>query len=198
MINTDEISFTGERNEKMIMNREQASAEAAIRIGQAMLAAAITAPKGNGVDDVNGVLLTGEEKDALAAHMRDIAEETGEDFYARDAGNVDNSFCVVLLWAENAPLWLTNCGLCGFRDCGENMEAGAVCAFNVTDLGIAVGSAVSLAADNRMDNRVLFSAGKGAARMGLFDEDIKVCYVIPLSVSSKSVFFDRGPGDVKF
>lgn len=198
MINTDEISFTGERNEKMIMNREQASAEAAIRIGQAMLAAAITAPKGNGVDDVNGVLLTGEEKDALAAHMRDIAEETGEDFYARDAGNVDNSFCVVLLWAENAPLWLTNCGLCGFRDCGENMEAGAVCAFNVTDLGIAVGSAVSLAADNRMDNRVLFSAGKGAARMGLFDEDIKVCYGIPLSVSSKSVFFDRGPGDVKF
>ncbi|MBQ3465910.1 MAG: ferredoxin [Firmicutes bacterium] len=182
----------------MIQNREQASAEAAIRIGQAMLAAAITAPKGNGVDDLNGVLLTGEEKDALAAHMRDIAEETGEDFYARDAGNVDNSFCVVLLWAENAPLWLTNCGLCGFRDCGENMDAGAVCAFNVTDLGIAVGSAVSLAADNRMDNRVLFSAGKGAARMGLFDEDIKVCYGIPLSVSSKSVFFDRGPGDVKF
>ena len=182
----------------MIQNREQASAEAAIRIGQAMLAAAITAPKGNGVDDLNGVLLTGEEKDALAAHMRDIAEETGEDFYARDAGNVDNSFCVVLLWAENAPLWLTKCGLCGFRDCGENMDAGAVCAFNVTDLGIAVGSAVSLAADNRMDNRVLFSAGKGAARMGLFDEDIKVCYGIPLSVSSKSVFFDRGPGDVKF
>ena len=45
----------------MIQNREQASAEAAIRTGQAMLAAAITAPKGNGVDDVNGVLLTGED-----------------------------------------------------------------------------------------------------------------------------------------
>ena len=42
-----------------------------------------------------------------------------------------------------------------------------MCAFSVTDLGIAVGSAVSLAADNRMDNRVLFSAGKGAARMGM-------------------------------
>ena len=88
-----------ERTENMILNRDQASSEAAIRIGQAMLSAAITAPKGNGVDDVNGVLLTGEEKDALASHMRDIAEETGEDFYARDAGNVDNSYCVVLLWA---------------------------------------------------------------------------------------------------
>ena len=60
----------------MIINRDKASEEAAIRVGQAMLAAAITAPKGNGVDDVNGVLLTGEDKDVLAAHMRDIAEET--------------------------------------------------------------------------------------------------------------------------
>ena len=84
------------------------------------------------------------------------------------------------------------------KNCGACKKAGAVCAFNVTDLGIAVGSAVSLAADNRMDNRVLFSAGKGAARMGLFGEEVKVCYGIPLSVSSKSVFFDRGPGDVKF
>lgn len=182
----------------MIQDRISASGEAAIRTGQAMIAAAMTAPKGNGEDNIRGVLLTGEDKDVLAAHMRDIADETGEDFYARDAGNVDNSYCVVILWAENAPIGLTNCGLCGFKNCAANKRAGAVCAFNITDLGIAVGSAVSLAADNRMDNRVLFSAGKGAARMGLFDEDVKVCYGIPLSVSSKSVFFDRGPGDVKF
>ncbi len=182
----------------MVQDRIAASGEAAIRTGQAMIAAAMTAPKGNGVDDVDGVLLTGEDKDVLAAHMRDIADETGEDFYARDAGNVDNSYCVVLLWAKHAPLGLTHCALCGFKNCGACKKAGAVCAFNVTDLGIAVGSAVSLAADNRMDNRVLFSAGKGAARMGLFGEEVKVCYGIPLSVSSKSVFFDRGPGDVKF
>ena len=182
----------------MIQDRITASGDAAIRVGQAMIAAAMTAPKGNGVDDVEGVLLTGEDKDILADHMRDIAAETGEDFYARDAGNVDNSYCVVILWAKHAPLGLTNCGLCGFKNCGANKKAGAVCAFNVTDLGIAVGSAVSLAADHRLDNRVLFSAGKAAARMGLFDEDVKVCYGIPLAVSSKSVFFDRGPGDVKF
>ena len=182
----------------MIEDRISASGEAAIRTGQAMIAAAMTAPKGNGLDNIEGVLLTGEDKDILADHMRDIAEETGEDFYARDAGNVDRSFCVVLLWAKNAPIGLSNCGLCGFKNCSANKKAGAVCAFNVTDLGIAVGSAVSIAADNRMDNRVLFSAGKGAARMGLFEDDVTVCYGIPLSVSSKSVFFDRGPGDVKF
>lgn len=182
----------------MIHERITASHEAAIRAGQAMIAAAMTAPKANGVDDVDGVLVTGEDKDVLASHMRDIAKETGEDFYARDADNIDNSFCVVLLWAKDMPQGLSHCRLCGFKNCKENRKAGGVCAFNITDLGIAVGSAVSLAADNRMDNRVLFSAGKGAARMGLFDEDVKVCYGIPLSVSSKSVFFDRGPGDVKF
>ena len=182
----------------MIQDRLLASSEAAIRVGHAMIAAAMTAPKGNGVDDVQGVLLTGEDKDVLAAHMRDIADETGEDFYARDAGNVDNSFCVVLLWAENKPQKLAHCGMCGFKNCGACKKAGAMCAFSVTDLGIAVGSAVSIAADNRMDNRVLFSAGKGAARMGIFGEEVKVCYGIPLSVASKSVFFDRGPGDVKF
>lgn len=182
----------------MIQDRNLASAEAAIRTGQAMIAAAITAPKANGVDDVDGVLIVGDDKDILADHMRDIADETGEDFYARDAGNVDNSYCVVILWAKDMPQKLANCSLCGFKNCGQNRKAGAVCAFNTTDLGIAVGSAVSIASDNRMDSRVLFSAGKAAARMGFFDEDVKVCYGIPLSVSSKSVFFDRGPGDVKF
>lgn len=182
----------------MIQNRTDAAYEAAMDVAKKMVAAAMTAPKGCGVDDVDAVIVSGEDKDVLAAHMRDIAKETGEDFYARDAGNVDNSACVVLIWAKDEPLQLTNCALCGFADCGENRAAGAVCAFNITDAGIAVGSAVSIAADNRMDNRVLFSAGKGAARMGLFGKEVRVCYGIPLSVSSKSVFFDRGDQDVAF
>ena len=182
----------------MIQNRDDAAREAALEVAKKMVAAALTAPKGCGVDDVDAVILSGEDKNVLATHMRDIAEETGEDFYARDAGNVDASHCVVLIWAKDAPILLTNCGLCGFTDCAANRAAGAVCAFNITDAGIAVGSAVSVAADNRIDNRVLFSAGKGAARMNLFGDEIKVCYGIPLSTSSKSVFFDRGDQDVSF
>lgn len=180
----------------MIQLREDAAREAAMEIAKKMLTAAMTAPKGCGEDKIEAAILTGKDKEVLAGHMRDIAKETGEDFYARDAGNVDNSFCVVLLWTRDEPILLTNCGLCGFEDCAKNREAGAVCAFNVTDLGIAVGSAVSIAADNRMDNRVMFSAGKGALRMGIFDSSVSICYGIPLSVSSKSVFFDRGAGDV--
>ena len=70
-------------------------------------------------------------------------------------------------------------------------EAGANYAFNNTDLGIAVGSAVSVAADNRIDNRVLFSAGKAAVRSGFMSETVRVCYGIPLATASKSIFYDR-------
>lgn len=182
----------------MIQNRESAAREAAMNTAKKMVAAALTAPKGCGLDNVEAAILTGDDKDILAGHMRSIADETGEDFYARDARNVDASYAVVILWAKNEPILLTNCALCGFPDCAANRAAGAVCAFNITDLGIAVGSAVSVAADNRIDNRVLFSAGKGAARMGLFSDDVRVCYGIPLSISSKSVFFDRGDQDVAF
>ncbi|MDO4833424.1 MAG: DUF2148 domain-containing protein [Bacillota bacterium] len=182
----------------MIHRKDDIAREATMDVARKMLAAALTAPKACGVDDVDALILTGEEKNTLAKHMRDIADETGEDFYARDAGNVDNSICVLLIWAKDEPLQLTNCGLCGFADCAANRAAGAVCAFNITDAGIAVGSAVSIAADNRIDNRVLFSAGKGAAKMDLFGNEVRVCYGIPLSVSSKSVFFDRGDQDVAF
>ena len=36
------------------------------------------------------------------------------------------------------------------------------CVFNTGDLNLAIGSAVSLAADLRVDNRVMFSIGKAA------------------------------------
>ena len=86
--------------------------------------------------------------------------------------------------------------MCGFENCAAMMKAGANCAFNVTDLGIAVGSAVSVAANHHIDNRVMYSIGRAAIRAGVFKKDVRVCYGIPLSVSSKSIFFDREPGAV--
>ena len=58
------------------------------------------------------------------------------------------------------------------------------------DLGIAVGSAVSVAADMRIDNRVMFSVGKAAQSMKLLGECTRIMG-IPLSVSGKSPMFDR-------
>jgi uncharacterized ferredoxin-like protein len=42
-----------------------------------------------------------------------------------------------------------------------------------------------------VDNRILFSAGKAAINLGYFPETATIVYGIPLSVSSKSPFFDR-------
>ena len=64
---------------------------------------------------------------------------------------------------------------------------------NLTDLGIAVGSAVSIAADCRVDNRVMFSAGMAAKNLKILPEDVKICYGIPVSVSGKNPYFDRKP-----
>ena len=175
----------------MIYKRNSSADEAVLDVAKRMVAAAVTAPKGHGIDNLLALILDGEDKDRLSAIKRDIAEETGADFFSRDAENVDNSVCIVLMATRNKPIGLTDCGFCGFGTCGGAKKAGANCAFNVNDLGLAIGSAVSLAADNRIDNRVLFSAGKAALRMGIFPENVRVCFGIPLSVSGKSIFFDR-------
>lgn len=180
----------------MIYNREDCAKDAALHLAKQMVAAAVTAPKGHGLDNIEAIIVEGEEKDILANHMRDIGNETGAEFFLRDAGNVDNSYCVVLIGANDSPILLDNCGYCGFANCAENIQAGGKCAFNITDLGIAIGSAVSLAADNRIDSRVIFTAGKASLRMGLFPDDVTTVFGIPLSVTSKSIFFDRGPGAV--
>ena len=84
-----------------------------------------------------------------------------------------------------------NCKLCGVADCASAGKGGISCAMAVNDLGIAVGSAASVAMDHRMDNRILFSAGVAALKLGLFPEKIKMCFGIPLAVTGKNVFFDR-------
>ncbi|MDF2656295.1 MAG: ferredoxin [Bacillota bacterium] len=175
----------------MIYNSTEAEKKAAHNVAELMMAAARTAPKGCGVDNLVAVMIDGEEKAQLADQMRKIAEETGADFFARDGGNVDASPVIVILGVKNIPLGLENCGYCGFKDCAATAKAGASCAFNVTDLGIAVGSAVSVAANHRFDNRVMFSAGKAAMALKFLPENVRVAYGIPLSASGKSIFFDR-------
>ena len=168
--------------------------KAAFTVAELMVLAAKTAPKGCGLDNIETIVVDGDEKSALTREMRKIAKESGADFFARDADNTDESHLVVLIGAKDNPVEL-DCGLCGFGDCEKLVKAGGRCTFNITDLGIAVGSAVSLAADHRADNRVLFSAGLAAVRLGLFPETIKTCYGIPLASSAKNIFFDRGDGD---
>jgi uncharacterized ferredoxin-like protein len=123
--------------------------------------------------------------------MRKLGETLPAPFFIRDADNADSSEAIVLVGAKYKTRGLNEiCGLCGFANCEACTKASAVCVFTGIDLGIALGSAVSLVADNRVDNRIMYTIGKAAASLGLMNE-YKLIMGIPLSVRGKSVFFDR-------
>jgi len=175
----------------MIIESHAAELEAVLETARAMCAAARTAPKACGIDMLDTLILTGADKDALSAEMRRIAQRDGDTFFIRDADNVDKSAAVVLIGADEKPRGVGRvCGLCGWEDCGDCAKNRGKCALTGIDLGIAIGSAVALAADRRVDNRVMFTAGKAAAALGLLGSK-KLIMGIPLSVSGKSPYFDR-------
>lgn len=162
-----------------------------LSVAHQMVTAARTAPKGCGVDKIVAMVLDGDDKKAVSDEMRKLAVLPGLDFCNRDANNVDDSHCIVLIGVQNIPLGLESCGMCGFGNCANSVKAGSLCAINTTDLGIAIGSAVSIAADHRIDNRVMFSIGKAALGLGLLGKHVNICFGIPLSTLTKSNFFDR-------
>jgi uncharacterized ferredoxin-like protein len=177
----------------MVVKSSEAELAAVLSGADEMCAAARTAPKACGIDHLDTAVLTGADKDGVAAEMRKIGAELGErgKFFIRDAGNLDAAQAIVLVGAKYKTRGLGKmCGLCGFENCAECERAGALCAFTAMDLGIALGSAVSVAADRRLDNRIMFTIGKAAAALGLLGEH-KMIMGIPLSVSGKTPFFDR-------
>ncbi|MDR0838007.1 MAG: DUF2148 domain-containing protein [Oscillospiraceae bacterium] len=177
----------------MLINSKTAEYDAVIQAANTICAAIRTAPKGCGFDFLDSAILTDEDKDKISAEMRKIGESHGERgaFFARDAGNVDNSQAVVLVGATYDTRKLSKmCQLCGFESCSACSEAGAACVFAGVDLGIALGSAVSKLAELGIDNRIMYTIGKAAAALGYLGE-YKMIMGIPLSVSCKSPFFDR-------
>ena len=176
----------------MIIKAETAQQEHLIRTAEAMAAAARTAPKTKGADFIESLILEGEDLEKLAAVMDAIAEEKGIPFFQRDAGCIRKSGAVLVLGIGYHARGLDGvCGYCGLGGCSACTEQGAACAFDSVDIGIAVGSAVSVAADNRVDTRVMFSAGVGVKKLGLLPEGTEIVFGIPLSISGKSPYFDR-------
>lgn len=163
------------------------------QIALLMMNAARTAPKARGVDNLEMATLTGEDIPHLADKLDEMSTAPGHAFFARDAANLRQAGAVVLIGSRYVPMGL-NCGWCGFPTCAAKTEQapGAPCAFNTHDLGIAVGSAVSVAANHRADCRVLYSAGVGALALDLLP-GCRAVLAIPLSATGKSPFFDRKP-----
>ena len=171
---------------------EQIRFAAIKKVAEQMLIAARTAPKGRGLDSLVYAYIEGDEIKRLADKMQEISIRESFEPFSRDAGNLLASPLVVLIGTKIQSRGLKICGLCGFADCAEkNKHPSIPCIFNTSDLGIAIGSAVSIAMDNRVDNRVMYTAGFAALELGLFPSEVKIAYGIPLSVSAKNIFFDR-------
>jgi len=175
----------------MIISSQEIEERAVERIADLMCVAARTAPKGKGVDNLVTLIVNGQEKEQLSAEMRRVAQESGMEFFDRDANCIDKAALVVLLGQKVKPMGVKPCGYCGYTDCAECAQGTGRCAISIGDLGIALGSAVNSDALYHADNRVMFSIGKAALNIGLFESEVKVAYGIPLSISGKSPFFDR-------
>ena len=174
----------------MIQSERESRHEHVLNIGRQMMTAARTAPKAKGVDIIEVAMVTDEDINRLSEEMRAICEENGFKFFLRDADNIQSAECVILIGTRELAQGL-NCGHCGFSTCAERPE-GVPCALNSVDIGIAIGSACSTAADHRVDTRVMFSAGLAAQRLNIL-EGCRQVFAIPVSASSKNPFFDRKP-----
>ena len=176
----------------MITKGQELENWVAVDTAHRMAAAARTAPKTKGQDYLHTAVVTGEELENLAQAMEQLAEEKGYGFFKRDADNLRASVAVVLIGTAYHQRGLgSGCQYCNFEDCQTCAEQGGLCFYDPLDLGIAIGSAVSIAADNRVDNRVMFSVGRAARELKLLGDDVRAVIGIPVSVSKKSPYFDR-------
>lgn len=176
-----------------MITEEQEREKIINQIAGLMMAAARTAPKGRGRDTLYIALAERADREKLAARMKEIAEKENLPFFRRDADNLLRSNALILMGTRIESLGLKYCGFCGLQSChGKNNYPDVPCSFNTLDLGIALGSAVSVAAAHHADNRIMFSVGRAALDLGLVPSEIKIVLGIPLSISSKSIYFDRG------
>ncbi len=154
-------------------------------------AAAQTAPKAKGIDNLVMRIFTGNDIPELAAKMEETGKKTPRpQTFTRDAASVRKSSAVLVIGTHSQTLGL-DCSFCGRNTCAEAEKDSVCCAYNLTDLGIAVGSAVSSAADFRIDNRIMYTVGYTVKKHNLMEYDIQMALGIPLSATEKNPFFDR-------
>jgi uncharacterized ferredoxin-like protein len=167
-----------------------------------MVLSARTAPKARGVDEIVTRIITGNELKQLAGVMELSGIQNNLHFFIRDSKCVAQSDVCVLIGIRGKVTVGVNCTGCGFVSCKDFQEAyqhrdsvttpfsGPNCIVRITDLGIAIGSAVKTAQVHNVDNRIMYSAGVAARSLGWLDGCTSV-YGIPLKGSGKNIFFDR-------
>lgn len=175
-----------------ILNEEEIKYETIIDVAKKMMIAARTAPKARGIDHLKIMMAESETIAIISQKMKEIGREINSPTFLRDAENITQSTSLILIGTEIKTMGLKKCGLCGFPNCeAKEKHADIPCVFNTGDLGIAMGSAVSIAMDNRIDNRIMYTIGIAVKELELMGKETKIIYGIPLSATSKNPFFDR-------
>jgi uncharacterized ferredoxin-like protein len=182
----------------------EAENKAIMDVAHLMAASARTAPKGRGVDNILTAVITGEERERIAEAMERKVKQKRHPllFFDRDAKNVRKSPVILLVGVRGTqpkkPEDPLNCGACGHESCAEFISVekrrgedftGPICIFEALDLGIALGSAVKMASQMNVDNRLMYTIGAAAKELKLLDADVIIG--IPLSVTGKNIYFDR-------
>ena len=173
----------------MIQNERDIREELVIKAARQMMVSARTAPKGKGDDFLEMALVTGDDKRRLSEEMLNVAAEKGWEFFVRDSENIKQADVVMIIGTRQHTKGL-DCAHCGFETCASK-PAETPCVLSSIDLGIAIGSACAMAADRRVDTRVMFSAGFVAQRLGMLGDNCECVMAIPVSATSKNPFFDR-------
>ncbi len=171
-------------------------------VAQLMAASARTAPKGGGKDFLEIVVISQDEDlKKIAAAMKDYApRSTNEAYWLRDAANIENSQALVLIGLAKANLAGYDCGGCGYPTCKEFEQnrrlqdkemgyTGPHCIMRMMDIGVALSSAAKTASLHNVDNRVQQRVGAAARALGYIKAEVAMG--IPVSISGKSIFFDR-------
>ncbi|MCS7102905.1 MAG: DUF2148 domain-containing protein [Candidatus Korarchaeum sp.] len=155
--------------------------EALVQVARLMVISAITAPKARGVDNVVCKVVEDEGTISMIAdEMERLSSELSEVFL-RDSKSLRNTKVLVLMGCKIAEA--------GMKERIESMGITEDVALSIINLGIALGSAVKTASMLNVDNRIMFTVGKAAKRLGLLDADIVLG--IPMSVTPKNIYFDR-------
>ena len=188
-----------------LLESKELEKEAVRLVAAIMTSSARTAPKTRGVDAIATMIVDGDDLEILACAMEDKAKEQppnssllfGEDEFRA----VRNSSRVLLIGVVGNPKKIElplDCGACGYKTCKQLLESrkrqgkdfsGPICIFQALDLGIALGSAVKMASELNVDNRIFYTIGAAAKKLNLLDSDIIIG--IALSVAGKNIYFDR-------
>lgn len=181
----------------------------AIRVAAGMMAvSARTAPKAAGIDRIRTLILDEDDLQLLASAMEEKfkCKAVPLQGFPNNAEQVRQSSAVILIGVTGEPKRMhppVNCGACGNKTCEEFVKSGRregedfrgpLCIWQSIDLGVALGSAVKMASELNVDNRIMYTIGAAARKLKLMDADL-IIGISLVSIGKNPYTFYQPPAD---